>query len=84
MIKMLSAAAGAALLAAALLAFMPGSTAPVEAGTPSAKSDRLDLRVIGTKCSQKAWPYFEAGCMRNTQTRTAQVSDVRIVSSDRF
>lgn len=82
--KTFSAFAAAALLAAGVLAFAPGLTAPVEAGTPSAKGDRLDWRLLGTKCSQRAWPYFEEGCMRDGNTRRIEVKAARLVTTDRF
>lgn len=84
MIKTLSALAAAAIVAAAI-AVMPGFATQVDASVPAAskKADRLDLRPVGTKCSQKAWPYFENGCLRNAGNRTMPQTQVRIVSVDR-
>lgn len=84
MLKTLSAVAAAAIVAAAI-AVTPGFTTQVDASTPVAasKGDRLDIRPIGTQCSQKAWPYFENTCLRNAGNRTMPTQQVRIVSAIR-
>jgi hypothetical protein len=73
----------AALAAAAFVTF-PSLSPRVEAGTPvpGAKSDRLDTRPLGPSCSQKAWPYFEAGCLRDTRRTMGQAREVRLISTD--
>jgi hypothetical protein len=51
----------------------------------SAKGDRLDLKpTIGSDCSQQSWPYYEAGCLRNTVGGTRDAREVRVVSTDRL
>ncbi len=84
MLKTLSAIAAAAVIAAAI-AVMPGFATQVDASVPSAakKADRLDIRPIGTECSQKAWPYFENGCLRNASNRAVPQQQVRLVSAER-
>ncbi|TAK50118.1 MAG: hypothetical protein EPO23_02580 [Xanthobacteraceae bacterium] len=84
MFKALSAVAVAAILTACLT-FLPAMTPKVEAGTPvaAAKADRLDIRPIGTNCSQQAWPRFEASCLRKAGNKTV-VREARMVFSDRF
>ena len=84
MIKTVSAIAVAAMVAACLVAF-PSLSPQVEASAPvpGAKADRADLRPLGTDCSQNAWPYFEAACLRDTRSPLHQVRNVRIVSPDR-
>jgi len=83
MIKALSAIAVAACIAGALT-LLPGFAPQVEASTPQAlaKADRLDIRPIGTSCSQQAWPNFEASCLRNAVTKTV-VRQARLVTADR-
>ena len=83
MFKALSAIAFAALLAAGLT-ILPGFSPKVEASTPvaAAKADRLDIRTVGTACSQQAWPHFEAGCLRKAGNKT-MVREARVVSADR-
>jgi hypothetical protein len=83
--KVLSALAAAAMGAAMVLA-LPGFSPQVEAGTPPtvAKSDRLEIRPIGTACSQQAWPYFETGCLRDRTQAGGQVRPVRLVTTDRL
>jgi len=65
MIKALSVIAMAAFVAAALT-ILPGFAPQVEASIPQAlaKGDRLDIRPVGSDCSQQAWPNFEASCLR--------------------
>jgi len=84
MLKTVYAVAVAAIAAACFVAF-PSLSFQVEASAPvpGAKSDRADLRPLGTECSQKAWPYFEASCLRDTQNPLAQPRDVRIFTADR-
>lgn len=84
MIKALSAVAVAALVAAALTV-LPGFAPQVAASTPQAlaKGDRLDYHPVGRDCSQRAWPNFEASCLRSAVTR-ASVREVRLVTTDRI
>jgi hypothetical protein len=85
MFKTVSALAVAAIAAAAFVTF-PSLSPQVVAGTPApgAKSDRLDLRPLGASCSQHAWPYFEAGCLRDIRAAMGQARDVRVVAADRL
>ena len=68
MIRTFSAIAIAALIAGALTV-LPGFAPQVEASVPVAlaKGDRLDIKQIGTNCSQQAWPNFEPACLRILQ-----------------
>jgi len=83
MIKALSAIALAAVAAAALTV-LPGFAPQVEASVPQplAKSDRLDIRPLGRDCSERAWPNFEASCLRSAGTK-AVVRQARLVTADR-
>jgi hypothetical protein len=83
MIKALSAVAIAAFFAAALTV-LPGLAPTVEASVPQAlaKADRLDIRAVGTDCSQQAWPNFEASCLRVAGSK-ALIRQARLVSADR-
>ena len=84
MIKTVYAIAVAAIVAACFVAF-PSLSFQVQASSPipGAKGDRADLRPLGTDCSQNAWPYFEAACLRDASRPLAQPRDVRFVSADR-
>jgi hypothetical protein len=84
MIKTLSAVAIAALVAAALTV-LPGFAPQVEASVPHAlaKGDRLDIHTVGTDCSQKAWPNFEASCLRVAGTKNTTIREARLVTADR-
>ena len=83
MVKAVYAIAVAAIAAACFVAF-PSLSFQVEAGSPvpGAKGDRADMRPLGTDCSQNAWPYFEAACLRDASRPLAQPRQVRIVSTD--
>lgn len=84
MIKALSAIAIAAFIAAAVTV-LPGFAPRVEASVPVAlaKSDRLAVKSVGSTCSEKAWPNFEASCLRNAATKVINIREVRVVSTDR-
>jgi hypothetical protein len=60
-------------------------SAGVEArgSAPGAKADRADARPLAGDCSAKAWPYFEASCLRDTRNPFGQAQDARRVSFDR-
>jgi hypothetical protein len=83
MIKALSAIAIAAFIAAALT-ILPGFAPQVEASVPQAlaKADRLNINTVGPSCSQKAWPNFEASCLRVAGTKT-MIKEARLVTADR-
>jgi hypothetical protein len=83
MLKLIAAVSGAGLLASVLV-LIPGVTSAVQAHMYSVKGDRLDVRPFGSACSERAWPYFEASCLRNTNSPTRQARVVRIVSTDRL
>jgi hypothetical protein len=83
MIKAISAIAVAAFVAAALT-ILPGFAPKVEASVPQAlaKGDRLDVHPVGRDCSQKAWPNFEASCLRIAGSRLV-IREARLVTADR-
>jgi hypothetical protein len=83
MIKALSVITIAAFIAAALT-ILPGFAPKVEASVPLAlaKGDRLDIHTVGPSCSQKAWPNFEASCLRVAGSRTI-IREARLVTADR-
>ena len=51
---------------------------------PAVKSDRLDIRPIGTACSQHAWPYYDNACLRDRRRPTGRAREVRVLSVDRL
>ncbi len=83
MIKALSAIAIAAFVAAALT-ILPGFAPKVEASVPLAlaKGDRLDIHTVGSSCSQKVWPNFEASCLRVAGSKIT-IRQARLVTADR-
>ena len=82
--KSISAVVVAALVAG-VVTLLPGGSDKVVAHAPlnSGKGDRLDIRPLGTKCSEQAWPYFEAKCTRDRRQAMGEVKAVRIVTTDR-
>jgi hypothetical protein len=84
MIKTISAVAVAAIVAAWFVAF-PSLSPEVEASSPvvGAKGDRADIRPLGIDCGQKAWPYFDASCLRDVRHPLIQPREARLISADR-
>ena len=84
MIKTVYAIAVAAVAAACFVAF-PSLSFQVEANPSmlAAKGARADVRPLGTDCGQKAWPYFDAACLRDVRNPMVTPRDVRFVTSDR-
>jgi hypothetical protein len=84
MVKAVYAVAFSAMAAACFVAF-PSLSPQVEARAPAlnGKSDRADARPLGADCSQQAWPYFEAGCLRDTANPLGQARQVRFVPMNR-
>ena len=75
----------AAAIVAGASALVLVATPEVEASAPKAavKGDRLDIKTYGANCSQTVWPYYEAGCLRNTVGSSRDARSVRLVSTDR-
>ena len=81
MIKTVYAIVVAAIVAACFVAF-PSLSLQVQASSPApgAKADRADIRPLGADCSQNAWPYFEAACLKDVRYPLAQPHQARIVA----
>jgi hypothetical protein len=82
--RSISAVALAVLIAGAVTV-IPTFSEKVVASAPihSGKGDRLDIRVLGSQCSEQAWPYFESNCLRDRRAAMGQVKAARIVTADR-
>ncbi|MGA8615812.1 MAG: hypothetical protein WB760_29845 [Xanthobacteraceae bacterium] len=82
--------AAAALIAAAVVSLLSLFSPQVQARAPdevsvevvAVKGDRLDIRLLGTDCSQREWPYFEAACLRDAKDPAAPVRLPRMISVD--
>ena len=59
-----------ATLVAGTVTILPSFSDKVVASAPihGGKGDRLDIRPLGTQCSEQAWPYFEANCLRDRRS----------------
>jgi hypothetical protein len=85
MLRAFYAIAAAAIVAGAFVATLSISDQVEARGSvPGTKADRADIRPLAGKCSQNAWPYFEASCLRDTRNPFSQAREVRIVSTDRL
>jgi len=81
----------AALIAAAVISLLSLFSPEVQARAPqeaslsevvAVKGDRLDAQRLGTDCSGREWPYFEAACLRHAGSRAAPVRLPRMISID--
>src|ERR1044072_6014957 len=74
-----------AALTVGTLTILPTFSDKVVASAPihSGKADRLDIRPLGTQCSEQAWPYFEANCLRDSRATLGKAKAARIVTADR-
>ncbi len=80
MIKALSAICIAAFMAAAVT-ILPGFAPTVEARAVAVKGDRLDIRPVD--CTTQSWPNFDQSCLRRVGSRTAVMTEARLVGTDR-
>jgi hypothetical protein len=82
MLKTVYAIMVAAFAAACFVGF-PSLSMQVEANSPvpGTKGDRADVRPLGSNCSQKAWPYFEASCLRDAERLLAPPREVRVIAT---
>jgi hypothetical protein len=84
MIKTAYAICAAAVVAGAFVAMLSISQQVEARGSvPGLKADRADSRPLAKDCSQNAWPYFEASCLRDTRHPFGQARAARLVSADR-
>jgi len=83
--KSIYAVAAAAAIAAAFVV-LTSLSPQVQARGPvyGVKGDRVDTRPIGSNCSEREWPYFEAACLRDPRQPFGQARQVRIIPLDRL
>jgi hypothetical protein len=73
-----------AALVAACLTLAPSLVPQVDAAAgPGIKGDRADARPLAADCSEKAWPYVEASCLRDARNPYGQAREVRFVPLDK-
>ncbi len=83
MIKILYAVAASAIAAACFVA-LPTLSQQVRANPPAQAVPTASVAAPpAVTCGQKAWPYLDAGCLRNAGGMLVQPHDVRLVSADR-
>jgi len=83
--RSVSALALAGLVAGAVT-ILAGASERVVASAPihGGKGDRLDIRPLGSACSQQAWPYFETHCVRDRRMALGRPHAARVVATDRL
>ncbi len=82
--KTVYAIAAAAIVAGAFVGFLSLSMqVEAHARVSAVKGDRADMRPLARACSQNAWPYFEASCLRDTRNPFGQAREVRVIASMR-
>jgi hypothetical protein len=74
-------AAAAAIVGAATV--FSGASETVTVPISHGKGDRLDARAVGPNCSQQAWPYYEAHCVKDSRQAMSQARAARIITADR-
>lgn len=82
--RTVSAVVAAALVAGAIT-IVHGAHDKVVASAPlhSGKGDRIDIRAAGPNCSEQAWPYYEAGCIKDRRRPMSEAKPARTVTVDR-
>jgi hypothetical protein len=74
-----AAAAGlVASLAALSAAAVPQANAEPQAS--HAKGDRLPMRVTGSACSLRSWPYFDQNCRFDVRRSANEAGTVRLIA----
>ena len=78
---------GAAVLVASFVAGLavtaPGLSPKVEAHTYAIKGERMEIRNIGTACSERGWPYFETKCLHDANSPGHEARNIRVIGTDR-
>jgi hypothetical protein len=79
----------AVVAAAAVACFLTIITATADpagasTGIRAGKDERTIDRSIGPKCSERAWPYYEAHCLRDLRPQSARPSSIRFVTTERW
>jgi hypothetical protein len=74
-----SAIAAGCVVAFPILSQQVRATAPAPVLAPAA----AEAPEAVTSCGQNAWPYLDAGCLRNASGASFQARDVRLVAADR-
>ncbi|MFZ0836147.1 MAG: hypothetical protein WAM77_01725 [Xanthobacteraceae bacterium] len=64
-------------------AMLAGGGADARAPRMGVKGDRLDLRPLGSNCSQRGWPYYESECLRDRFKPGGQPEGVRRIGANR-
>jgi len=84
MFKAVYAVIAAAFIAGCFVSFLSlAQQVEARGSVAGAKADRADARSLGIECSRRAWPYFEASCLRDARNPYGQAHEVRLISAER-
>jgi hypothetical protein len=83
MLKTIYAVTAAAIISAGIVALpsLSPQEGPISAGQ-GPRSDR-HVKLSGSECPQKAWPYIKTSCLLDAQSPTASARVVRVIPADR-
>ena len=66
-------------LAALSMSAIPEAKAKSQVATALAKGDKLPMRVRGTACSQRSWPYYDQNCQFDLRRSANDAGEVRLI-----
>ena len=82
MAKSVTVVAVAALmagLAALSMSAIPEAKAKPQVQAALAKADKLPMRVRGTACSARSWPYYDQNCQCDLRRSANDAGEVRLI-----
>ena len=66
-------------LAALSMSAIPEAKAKSQLAAAHAKGDRLPMRVRGTACSARSWPYYDQNCQFDLRRPANAAGEVRLI-----
>jgi hypothetical protein len=81
---LLAVAAAAAVACFLTIITATADSAGASTGIRAGKVEQTSGRSIGPKCSERAWPYYEAHCLRDLRPQAARPAKVRFVTTERW
>jgi hypothetical protein len=77
-VTVVAAAGLMAGLAALSMSAIPEAKAKSQL-TVAAKADKLPMRVTGTACSTRSWPYYDQNCQFDLRRSANDAGEVRLI-----
>lgn len=66
-------------LAALSISAVPEAKAQSQLAVAHAKGDKMPMRVSGTACSLRSWPYYEQNCQFDLRRPANNAGEVRFI-----